>query len=206
LAKEQNAPDIHFTVRKFVFTDSPLEEKFKEMELKPVHYDFSMKLVKIDSIPSFIEPSGIVFQNQKKISDTTSYLAVLNDAFSEQFDFRPLSRNEFKIIFEERWKEFDIEHWFAFEGNKLIGICTLIINPELNHIGTIQGLGVLHECHHRGIGRSLLGFGIQSLIKKGCTIIELGVEATNEKALTLYKTFGFNEVESLTEIFYTINN
>lgn len=204
LAKEQNAPDIRFTISKYLFTDSLLEEKIKEMGLKPVHYDFWMILNKIDSIPTFKDPSGITFQNQKEISDVNGYLTILNDAFSKHFDFRPLTEEEFRLVFEKKWKEDDTANWLAFEGNKLIGICTLTINPELSHIGIIDVLGVLHENHHRGIGSSLLGHGIQSLIEKGCTTIELGVEATNEKALTLYKKFGFNEVESRTQIFYTI--
>lgn len=184
--------------------DSLLEEKFKEMGLKPVHYNFWMSLNKIDSIPTFKDPSGITFQNQKEISDVNSFLTVLNDAFSKHFDFRPYTEEEFKLVFEKMWKEDDTENWLAFEGNKLVGICTLTINPELSYIGIIDVLGVLHENHHRGIGSSLLGHGIQSLIEKGCTTIELGVEANNEKALTLYKKFGFNEVESRTLIFYTI--
>lgn len=204
LAKEQNAPDIRFTIRKYLFIDSPLEEKFKEIGLKPIHYDFFMRLDKIDSIPTFKEPLGITFQNQKEISDVNSYLTVVNDAFSKHFDFRPYTEEEFKVIFEKKWKEDDTEHWFALEGNKLIGICTFIINPKLSHIGTVESLGVLHENHHRGIGGYLLGHGIQSLIEKGCSVLELTVEANNEKALTLYKKYGFNEVESRTRIFYTI--
>ena len=63
---------------------------------------------------------------------------------------------------------------------------------------------MLHSYHRRGIGSALLGMGVHSLIENGCKTIELGVEVKNEKALSLYKKFGFCEVESQTEIVFAI--
>jgi ribosomal protein S18 acetylase RimI-like enzyme len=102
------------------------------------------------------------------------------------------------------WKQMNHLEWLAFDGKKLIGICSVVINPELKTVGKIDNLAVLRKYHHRGIGRALLGFGIQSLIEKGCKTIELGVDADNEKALSLYKKFGFHEVESRTNFVYAI--
>jgi mycothiol synthase len=204
LAAKQNAPEIRFTARKIVFIDSPIHKKLKEMGLNPVHYNWWMRIDKIDSIPPSTVPHGITFHKQKDLSDLTSYVKVVNDAFSKHFDFRPYEEEEFKKVQGESWKKYDVEHWLAHEGNKLVGILTIIINPTLQQVGEIDILGVLHSCHHRGIGRSLLSLGIQSLIKKGCKTIELVVEANNDKALALYKKFGFSEVETRTRIFYTI--
>jgi len=204
LVNKQNAPQIRFTISKYLFIDSPLQTKIKEMGLEPVHFGFWMRLDDIDSLPKLIIPPDITFQKQKDITDFTSYVSVHNDAFSKHFDFRPYIEEEFKLMITAEWKQYDNEHWLAIDENKLVGICSVIINPKLKHLGIVDTLGVLHNYHRRGIGNSLLGFGIQSLIEKGCKTIELGVEANNEKALSLYKKFGFYEVESRTMIWYTI--
>ncbi|MCK4381225.1 MAG: GNAT family N-acetyltransferase [Candidatus Lokiarchaeota archaeon] len=201
---KQNAPQIRFTIQQYIFINSPLQIKFEEMGLKPVHYDFWMRMGDIDSHWKPNVPTGIKFQKQNELNDYDSYVEIINDAFSEHFDFRPYTEEEFKSIHKVSWKEYDVEYWFALEGNNPVGICHICINPEVKHVGTINTLGVLHSYHHNGIGSSLLGLGIQSLIEKGCTTIELGVEAKNEKALGLYKKFGFYEVESRTQITYTI--
>jgi mycothiol synthase len=194
LAKKQNAPEIRFTTVKAKFKNTPLEDKFKKMGLEPVNYNWWMRLDDIESVPESKIPLGITLQKN-----------VLNDAFSEHFDFSPYKEEEFKIRQLAAWKDKFNKHWLAFEENKLIGFCSVVINPGQKHVGMIDILGVLHSYHHRGIGSSLLGIGVKSLIENGCTIIELAVEAKNEKALNLYKKFGFNEMESLTRIFYTIH-
>lgn len=204
LGNKQNTPQIRFAISKYIFMDSPLQIKFKEMGLKPVNYDCWMRMDDIDSLRKPNVPPGINFQKQNELNDFTSYVKILNDAFSEHFDFRPYTEEEFRSTHKVSWKDHDVEYWFALEGNDLVGICHICINPELSHVGIINTLGVLHSYHHNGIGSSLLGLGIQSLIEKGCKTIELGVEAKNEKALDLYKKFGFDEVESRTQITYTI--
>jgi len=205
LVNKPKAPQILFSVRKYIFVDSPLQVKIKEMGIKTVHFHFWMRLDEIDSLPKLIIPSDINFQKQKDITDFASYVSVINDAFSKHFDFRPYTEDEFKQLIQAEWKELDDEHWLVIYGNKLVGLCSVIINPELNNLGIVDNLGVIHSYHHRGIGSSLLSFGVQSLIEKGCKTIELGVEANNEKALSLYKKFGFYEVESRTNIIYAIN-
>jgi len=204
LAKEQNAPELRYVTTKYTFIYTPLHNKIKKMGLEPVNYGFWMRLDDVSSQPQLLTPINITLQKQEVVNDLNSYITVRNDAFSKHFDYRPLTEEEFKTVLEGIWKDYDLEHWFAFDDDKLVGICSSTINPELKHIGTITTLGVLHAYHQRGIGSSLLGHGIQSLIEKGCSTIELGVEAKNEKALALYRKYGFNRVESRTFITYTI--
>ncbi|MFX0006789.1 MAG: GNAT family N-acetyltransferase [Promethearchaeota archaeon] len=204
LAKKQDAPELRFIRIKYTFEDTPLHDEIKKMGLEPVNYGFWMRLDDFSSQPQLKIPSNIKIQKEKVLNDISSYVAVRNDAFSKHFDFRALTEEELKEVLEGIWKDYNQEHWFAYDGDKLVGICSSIINPEIKHIGIINNLGVLHEYHHRKIGSSLLGHGIHSLIKKGCKQIELGVEGKNEKALNLYKKYGFNQVESRTIIVYTI--
>lgn len=204
LANKQNVPKIRFAINKYILKESPLQIKFNEMGLGPIHFDYWMRMDNFNSIPKINVTPGFNFQKYQKLTDFTNYVKILNDAFSKHFDFIPFREEEFKSIHNAGWKGYDVEYWFALEFNNPVGICFLNINPELKHVGIIYTLGVLHSYHHKGIGSYLLGLGIQSLIDKGCKIIELGVEANNEKALNLYKKFGFYEVESLTAISYEI--
>lgn len=205
LANKQRAPRILFTARKYSFTDSPIQTKIKEMGLEPVHYNFWMYMDDFNSIPEVINPPFITFKKQKEITDYASYVKINNDAFSKDFEFRPYTEEEIKQMATAEWKGYNMEHHFAFDGEDPVGICSNLINPEQKNIGVVDTLAVLHSHHHRGIGSSLLSLGIQSLIERGCKKIELGVEVNNEKALNLYKKFGFNELESRTTIFYEIN-
>ncbi|MCK4478933.1 MAG: GNAT family N-acetyltransferase [Candidatus Lokiarchaeota archaeon] len=50
----------------------------------------------------------------------------------------------------------------------------------------------------------MLAFGIETLRKKGCTIINLSVDTKNEKALGLYKKFGFYTRDNFTQKTYQI--
>jgi len=204
LAKEQDAPELRFITFKYLFEDTPLQNEIKKMGLEPVNYGFWMRLDDLSSQPPLKVPNNIKIQKEKVLNDISSYVAVRNDAFSKHFDFRPTTEEELKTVLEGIFKDYDKEHWLAYDDDKLVGICSSTINPELKHIGTITTLGLLHEYHRRGIGSSLLGHGVHSLIEKGCKQIELGVEAKNEKALNLYKKYGFNQVESRTFIVYTI--
>ncbi|MFX0020789.1 MAG: GNAT family N-acetyltransferase [Candidatus Hermodarchaeota archaeon] len=204
MAKEQEAPELRFITTKYTFEDTPLHNEIKKMGLEPVNYGFWMRLDDLSSQPQLKIPNNIKIQKVKVLNDISSYVAVRNDAFSKHFDFRPTTEEELKTVLEGILKDYDKEHWLAYDDDKLVGICSSTINPELKHIGTITTLGLLHEYHRRGIGSSLLGHGIHSLIEKGCKRIELGVEAKNEKALNLYKKYGFNQVKSRTFIVYTI--
>lgn len=204
LKNEQNGPEIRFSFKQYKLTDSPLQKKLNEMGLKPVHYNWEMFLEETAPPPQIKVPPNITIQTGKEIPDFASYVKVHNEAFSEHFGFRPYSEQEFKVILEEAWKAYDNEHWFAYDGKNLVGICTSQVNPELKTIGLIQILGVLPSYQHQGIGRCLLASSIQSLIEKGCKKIELGVEANNEKALTLYKNVGFKEEETRTLMVYKL--
>jgi mycothiol synthase len=204
IAKKQNAPKLRFAISNHILTDSPLQIKFEEIGLKPVQYDFWMRMDVTGPINTPNTPHGIKFQKQKELNDYTNYVKILNDAFNGAFDYTPYTEQEFKSVHTVGWNGYDVQYWFAIDGNNPVGICFVTINPESHQVGLIYTLAVLHKYHHRGIGSSLLGFGIQSLIEKGCKTIELDVEANNENALTLYKKYGFYEIKSRTTIFYEI--
>jgi RimJ/RimL family protein N-acetyltransferase len=84
----------------------------------------------------------------------------------------------------------------AFEGEELVGCigCDTSSRPRISHIGEI-GVTVLKAYWGRGIGKALLS----SLITwakepaTGIRKLDLSVRSDNERAITLYRKFGFKE-------------
>ncbi|MGY3723945.1 Protein N-acetyltransferase, RimJ/RimL family [Granulicatella balaenopterae] len=81
----------------------------------------------------------------------------------------------------------------ALNGDQIIGLASVGAsqNPKLAHVGEI-GVSVLKEYWGYGIGSILLDEMITWAWQTNClTRLELDVVATNEKAIHLYKKFGF---------------
>ena len=57
--------------------------------------------------------------------------------------------------------------------------------------GDVGLIGVLPEWRGRGLGRELLRWGVAELRRRGAGLVELSVEAANERATTLYRAHGF---------------
>ncbi|MFX0123505.1 MAG: GNAT family N-acetyltransferase [Candidatus Hodarchaeota archaeon] len=201
LAKKQNAPKLRFYSR-HIFTS--LIAKLEEMDIKPVQYGWWMRMDDFEALPQPVGPPGITFRKEKDINDLVEYVVVYNEAHKDAFEFELYTAEKVKQIFDQTRKISDIEHCFAFEGNKLVGICYITLYPEKKMMGTINALGVLPSYRFRGIGSALLAFGIQSLLEKECEMIELSVMANNEQALALYKKFGFHKLPLRTQYIYEL--
>lgn len=57
--------------------------------------------------------------------------------------------------------------------------------------GDIGLIGVLPGWRRHGLGRELLRWAVTELRRRGATVVELSVEATNERATALYRAHGF---------------
>ncbi len=202
LGKKLKVPEVLFETTGSL--SLPFDEKLKSMRFTPIHYIWSMLLedFRLFNIPK--TPQSITIRKEKEISDYTSYTIVINKAFQEAFKWEPKTENQFKQIIESLRKTTEIEHCFALENEKLIGTCDIFINPKQDFIGTLANFSILPSYQGRGIGSALFAFGVESLREKGCKEINLTVEANNEKALDLYKKFGFYTQDNLTQKMYQI--
>jgi len=63
--------------------------------------------------------------------------------------------------------------------------------PAGQRLGEIGLVGVLPAWRGQGLGRELLRWGIAELRARGAGVIELSVEADNERATRLYRAHGF---------------
>ncbi len=202
LGKKLNAPGLIFQT--FGVLSAPLEEKLESIGINPAFYNWSMHLdnFKLFSKPDI--PQDIIIRDLKKIEDYTSFITIINEAFKDSFKFQPFTTATWKMMDDMLKKTFSVEYCIVYENNKLVGGCIIHFNLEKDQIGLISTLCVLPNYQHRKIGTGLLAFGIETLHKRGCKKFELSVETKNERALGLYKKFGFKVKKNMTQKTYQI--
>ncbi|MFD2841774.1 mycothiol synthase [Populibacterium corticicola] len=67
--------------------------------------------------------------------------------------------------------------------------------PEGATSGEIYALATVPEARGRGLGRELLTHSLELLHARGLGRVDLYVETTNDRALALYDSFGFEQIE-----------
>ncbi len=81
------------------------------------------------------------------------------------------------------------------DDGRLIGWCDAIPghpNTGARHVGVL-GMGIVRECRGQGLGRRLLGALLDRARAAGLEKIELAVYASNHAAISLYRSFGFQD-------------
>lgn len=202
LKKKLNVPKFLFSTMGDL--SAPFDEKLESLGFTPVNYTWSMRLDNFGSFSHPGIPKDITVKNLKEMKDSASTVNVLNEAFADSFMYKPITKIRWKKMTETAKKNHIIEHCVAYDDDKYIGICDIYLNPEQDQSGLIANFGVLPSYQHRKIGSALLATGIEILRQKGCKTIKLGVDTKNEKALNLYKKFGFFVKKDLTQRTYQI--
>ena len=84
-------------------------------------------------------------------------------------------------------------HLLAISNDKVIGWCDITGSNRhaCKHLGTL-GVGVINEYRGNGVGHQLIKKSLELAEEKGLTRIELSVREDNQRAIDLYKLFGFN--------------
>ncbi|MCJ2532432.1 MAG: GNAT family N-acetyltransferase, partial [Candidatus Thermoplasmatota archaeon] len=133
--------------------------------------------------------------------DVSMIVDVFNDSFKDHFNFAP-----------ERLERF-INHrdcgndpavlTLASKGDGIAGLCLSDESSTFNEekgerTGWVDIIGVRPQFRRVGLGEALLSDGMRWILDRGMDTIYLGVFAKNEKALGLYRSFGFtNDTESV---------
>jgi ribosomal protein S18 acetylase RimI-like enzyme len=82
----------------------------------------------------------------------------------------------------------------AFHHEKLVGMVGFRQEGRIKtrHKGTVWGMFVLPEFHHKGVGKALMMELLDAVRDlKWMEIVQLWVVTTNESAIRLYELFGF---------------
>ncbi|MFW9820187.1 MAG: GNAT family N-acetyltransferase [Candidatus Thorarchaeota archaeon] len=183
---------------------APFDEKLESLGFSPVNYTWAMRLDNFDLFSNPGIPEGVNIKILKEMDDFAGTVNILNEAFADSFMFKPITKVRWKKMTSVVKKNHIIEHCVAYEDDKYVGICDIYLNPEEDQSGLIANFAVLPSHQHRKIGSALLATSIEMLRKKGCKTIKLGVDTKNEKALGLYKKFGFYVKPNLTHRAYQI--
>jgi ribosomal protein S18 acetylase RimI-like enzyme len=85
--------------------------------------------------------------------------------------------------------------WVIVNDEKIIGAAGLKILDRANGIGEVKRMAVLPECQGKGYGRLLLDNLIDEARRKSFCILRLDTMKSYEKALNLYRSSGFYEIE-----------
>ncbi len=131
-------------------------------------------------------------------ADLATIVEAFNDSFRDHFSFAPerLERwANFKDCGEDR-----IMLTVAMKGDTAAGICmseeSTVFNEERDvKTGWINILGVRPAYRRLELARALLADGVRWVLGTGMDTVYIGVFAENEKALDLYKSFGFEKCQ-----------
>lgn len=153
------------------------------LEAYGAEYSFSEYTMELQETPE--TPNGTEIQLRVANQDDVKILAVFNasgfgmpEEEAEQYVLDTMnSASENTLI-------------GSVNGND-IGKISIVVNTER---ALIYGFAVLPEHRNRGYGRKILAETIQRLLTENCTRIVLEVAAENERALGLYKSCGFREI------------
>lgn len=163
---------------------------------------FSTMTRNLHSIPSNIgEYKKIKIRSMKSNMDDIKLLNwIINETFKEHFDFRPETVEETKHWVENRpWCDI-AEYFFGYLNDNIVGhvgvgIDSKFIKYQGIKRGWITTIGVLKDLRRKGIGTTLILYGMKSLKSKGMTEAALGVNDSNPtKAIELYKKVGFKAI------------
>ena len=133
--------------------------------------------------------------------DISEIVDLFNDSFRDHFNFAP-ERPE-RFINARDCGEDPAVLTLAWKGDEIVGFCLSDESSTFNHekgerTGWVDIIGVRPQFRRVGLGGALLSDGMRWILDRGMDTIYLGVFAKNEKALGLYRSFGFaNDTESV---------
>jgi mycothiol synthase len=159
-------------------------------------------------IQPFVLPEKYNIRNFNSKSDIEIFLKLNKESFVELPDQASWSRKDFELRMAENWFS---ETGFALlenESKKVIGFCWTKVHGQdhkhekddghqhLSHghepIGELYVLGVHPSEQGKGLGKTLLLWGLNHLRRNGLDSAMLYVDSNNQKAIKLYEEVGFN--------------
>ncbi|WP_411699245.1 mycothiol synthase [Conyzicola sp.] len=122
-------------------------------------------------------------------SDEGTWLELNARAFAAHPEQGAVTRADLDVLMAEPW--FDADDLLLLrDGETLLGYCWLKVE---HGIGEFYVVGVSPDRQGEGIGRRLVEAGLSRLAERGIRVSSLYVEADNEPALRLYRSFGFDD-------------
>lgn len=121
--------------------------------------------------------------------DDDAWLALNAQAFAEHPEQGRLTQRDLDARMAEPWFCVD-DFLLLWAGDDLAGFCWLKVDGP---IGEFYVVGVDPARQGAGIGRVLVEAGLARLAERGTPTASLYVEADNEPAVRLYRSYGFTD-------------
>ena len=122
-------------------------------------------------------------------ADEPDWLALNARAFASHPEQGAVSRADLDVLVAEPW--FDADDFLLLrDGGTLVGYCWLKVE---HGIGEFYVVGVSPDRQGEGLGRRLVEAGLIRLAERGIRVSSLYVEADNDPAVRLYRSFGFDD-------------
>jgi len=184
---------------------APFDQALENLGVYPNFYLFRMYLTDFadENTPPLTIPQGMTVRRLQDPDDYNQYVAVFNEDFRSVSGSKPTTVEKMQNIHEYRRTIREVDLFFAYEAEHLIGFCNIEYDPQTTK-GFVRSLAIHPKYQHRGIGRYLAMEGINHLGTKNCQRIELEVVVDNENALGLYQSLGFRSIDQLKRKNYRI--
>ena len=121
-------------------------------------------------------------------ADAEAWLALNARAFASHPEQGRVTRADLDLLMAEPWFDPDDFLLLRDDHGTLLGYCWLKVE---HGIGEFYVVGVSPDRQGEGLGRRLVEAGLARLAERGIRTASLYVEADNEPALRLYRSFGF---------------
>ena len=162
-------------------------EEYAALGFKPYYQAFDMHT----ETPT--APPGLKLDHWSllNMNDFADYYTTLRNAFSKNVESSIPSSESVLHTFETT----AILPYVRKEEGRIAAFVS-IANDLLTNAGEIMTVGVHEDFRGQGYGREALAKGLEILKQQGSKTFKLTVEAENENALSLYRSFGFRAIES----------
>lgn len=151
-------------------------DRLKNFVVYDADRDFYAKV-----FPNSVPRKDLMRLRRMRSSDLPQVLAIEN----ANYDF-PWSEGVFQDCLRVNYS-----CWICEEDDKILGFCIISIAVGEGHILNIN---VAPDEQNQGIGRMMLKHLIEVARHKGVQTIFLEVRPSNEGAIALYDSMGFNEI------------
>ena len=160
----------------------------------------------LDNLPQIAIPTEFSFEKSSQITDPIQYVNILNETYKNFQGFVPDTPETIKNWEIAEKKRFDIAHYYAYEGKRLVGVCTVEDNLDETRNRRIDSIGVLENYRNRGIGSVLMSMALHDLEQKGRKKVNIWTSGKTTEAIGLPLKFGFEIDKDNSSIRYKYNN
>jgi mycothiol synthase len=171
--------------------DERAHRLFEQFGMREVRRSYRMA-IDLDAPPPAVEwPEGLRVETFKT-EDAEAFHDVMVEAFEDEWNFVPMSFEEWREMRLVKDPTFDPTLWFVVRDGAEIA-AVLRGEPDRSGAGFVGMLGVRKPWRRRGVGLALLQHAFAEFYRRGKRRVVLGVDAENPSGATrLYERAGMH--------------